>query len=219
MVPSQFIMLTISNLNKKDREDGRKGESVGSSCSSVDNDRMSVQSYTSARTTASNRKIGDLGRSDSRVRFNFKQGAGKSLKRSMSFYFRQRYPSTLSNKPRQLENTYKMAPDSEIIFRPMLVHKEVKQTLESYLKYEEYSAEESGKLTAFLTDLIKDKVKEIGFKRHKFIVQVVLGSKSGQSLEMASRCLWDPETDNFVSVSYENGSIIVTANIYAVYFE
>ena len=41
-----------------------------------------------------------------------------------------------------------------------------------------------------LSDVVKEKVKGLGFDRYKLIVQVTVGQKVGQAMRIASRCLW-----------------------------
>ena len=45
---------------------------------------------------------------------------------------------------------------------------------------------------------------ELGYERYKLVVQVVLGENRQQGVRVISRCLWDPDTDNFTSYSYKN---------------
>lgn len=57
---------------------------------------------------------------------------------------------------------------------------------------------------SFDMPLQKEKVKEIGAPRHKLVVQVTIGEVQGQGVRIASRCLWDVETDNHASAYYTN---------------
>ena len=41
-----------------------------------------------------------------------------------------------------------------------------------------------------LSDVVKEKVKDLGYDRYKLIVQVTVGQKVGQAMRIASRCLW-----------------------------
>ena len=43
-----------------------------------------------------------------------------------------------------------------------------------------------------------------GFKRYRYVVDVVLGEKRGAGVKVGARCLWDADTDNYVSTSYTN---------------
>ncbi len=46
----------------------------------------------------------------------------------------------------------------------------------------------------------------LNYPRYKVVVQVVLGQNKHQGVKIASRCLWDTETDNYASFSYTNVS-------------
>ena len=59
----------------------------------------------------------------------------------------------------------------------------------------------------------------MGFQRHRFVVYVVVGEKRDQGLQACGRCVWDARTDNFVTVTYENASLFVIANVYGIYYE
>lgn len=43
--------------------------------------------------------------------------------------------------------------------------------------------------------------------RYKIVVQAALGEKRKQGARVASRCLWDINTDNYASYSFENVSV------------
>ena len=196
-------MLTVSNLKKLD----------GTGTRVSGNSEDDVTSVRSSATAVSNRS---RRRSSWYILKNNMHLATRRLTRSTPWR-QQAEPEPTRVK---FENTYKMEPDGEILFRHMSVEREVKPILEKHLAHETvYSPNDSGRLTAMLTDVIKDRVKELGFKRHKIVVQVVLGSQGDQSMQMVSRCLWNSDTDNFVSVSYENKAIFAIVGIFAVYFE
>lgn len=42
--------------------------------------------------------------------------------------------------------------------------------------------------------------------RYKVVVQVTLGELKEQGIRVASRCLWDPSTDNYASAGFKNVS-------------
>jgi hypothetical protein len=49
-------------------------------------------------------------------------------------------------------------------------------------------------------------VAGLGFKRYKYVVQVVLGEQHGAGIKIGSRCLWDADTDNYASDVFWNVS-------------
>lgn len=50
-------------------------------------------------------------------------------------------------------------------------------------------------------------------------MQVTLGQKTQQSVQVASRCLWDQAVDNYASVTYATQSVFAVAQCYGVYYE
>jgi len=68
-------------------------------------------------------------------------------------------------------------------------------------------------------DDIRERVKALGFERHKLVVYVTLGELKGQTFNSCSRCLWDTATDGFASESYKNESLFCTAQVFGLYFE
>ena len=60
---------------------------------------------------------------------------------------------------------------------------------------------------------------DLNMPRYKFIVQVALGEVRDQGVRVASRCLWDTETDNFASYSFKNDSLWCTVMVFGTYAE
>jgi len=49
-----------------------------------------------------------------------------------------------------------------------------------------------------------DNVDKLKKTRFKIVVQTTIGQMRDQGIRIASRCLWDPTTDNYASCSYTN---------------
>lgn len=64
-----------------------------------------------------------------------------------------------------------------------------------------------------LADDVRERVKQLGFDRYKLVVQVELGEKKGQAVNMVSRCLWDTTTDGFASESYETETLFCNCQV------
>ena len=75
----------------------------------------------------------------------------------------------------------------------------IKSTLQTNTKWKDYDPKTASIVSKELSELIKEKVKELNYTRYKIIVQVNYGQKRGQCTRVASRCLWDVNTDNFAS--------------------
>lgn len=60
---------------------------------------------------------------------------------------------------------------------------------------------------------------ELDFPRYKYVVHVVLGEHRGQGVRVASRCLWDTNTDNMCTANFSNEQLWATATVFACYIE
>lgn len=99
------------------------------------------------------------------------------------------------------------------------VQKVLSETIKERLEGTTYDPLRSAQIAKELADMIKERTKNLGFERHKLVVQVTVGEKTGQGIRMASRCLWDTATDNFASDFYENASIFCVAMVFGLYYE
>jgi hypothetical protein len=48
----------------------------------------------------------------------------------------------------------------------------------------------------------------LGKTRYKIVVQTTIGQHKDQGIRVVSRCLWDPNTDNYAAVDYSNVRLI-----------
>ncbi|XP_033110664.1 tctex1 domain-containing protein 1-like [Anneissia japonica] len=117
---------------------------------------------------------------------------------------------------KHFENTFKTSPDT--YFDTKKVKECVEETLYLRLKNETYNSK-CGNLCASLAEIIKARVKELGFTRHKLVVYLVIGPMQEQGIKVASRCVWDVNYDNFISVQFSNKHMYAVASVFAVYFD
>lgn len=105
--------------------------------------------------------------------------------------------------PKQMfyENTYKIKPDRR--FDISLVKKIVKEELVSVLKNEKYEQARCREYCLSLSQSICDKIKSLGFDRHKIVCMVTIGERKNQGLRIGSRCLWNTAHDNWADFVYE----------------
>ncbi|XP_060568710.1 dynein light chain Tctex-type protein 2B-like isoform X2 [Ruditapes philippinarum] len=121
--------------------------------------------------------------------------------------------------PMKLQNTYKLQPDSNELFKPGPVREVIQEVLNECLDGEKYNPTQCRNLSQMLTDLIKSRVKDMGCNRYKYIVTVTLGQNCNQGLQVVSRCLWNKDTDNYAEAHYNKDGLYAVAAVYAVYFE
>ncbi|XP_075396119.1 dynein light chain Tctex-type 5 [Tenrec ecaudatus] len=117
----------------------------------------------------------------------------------------------------QTGNTYQLGPTKH--FPVAAVNHILKDVLTNYLQEEKYEPEFCRQMTKTISEVVKARVKDLMIPRYKLLVVVHIGQRNGQSIDIGSRCLWDPKTDSFSSYVFRNASLFALANVYAVYFE
>ncbi|CAH6792259.1 Tctex1d2 [Phodopus roborovskii] len=105
------------------------------------------------------------------------------------------------------ENTYILRPIFQQRFRPSVVKDCIHAVLKEELAKAEYSPDDMPYLTKHLSEVIKDKLKELGYDRYKMVVQVVTGEQRGEGVFMGARCFWDADTDNYTHDVFMNVSL------------
>ena len=123
----------------------------------------------------------------------------------------------LPNQPRP--NTYRMEPDDEYRFRPYKVQAKILEELVEQMKDQTYNAATVNELVKDVSRSIHQLMKNFQLPRYKIIIQTIIAQKFEQLIRTASRCLWDPKTDNMLSVNYETKDMIAVVTVYAIYFE
>ncbi|XP_064621118.1 dynein light chain Tctex-type protein 2B-like [Lineus longissimus] len=119
----------------------------------------------------------------------------------------------------KMEPSYQMVPDDKHKFSAGKVEKFMQPLLESYLDGRTYESKECAQLSKGITEAMKTRVKDMDFRRYKFIVNVTIGQNRRQGFQFASREVWNPETDNYATVFYQNSSLFAVATIFATYYE
>ncbi|XP_062437585.1 dynein light chain Tctex-type 4 [Rhea pennata] len=117
------------------------------------------------------------------------------------------------------ENTYKMQPDEGCKFNACRVQRVLESALASSLGDVVYGAQSGTQLAHSLADLVRSRAKEVVPPRYKLVCHVLLGQRGQQSMLVASRALWDPQSDSFASATFSNASLFAVATVHGLYFE
>ncbi|XP_033324458.2 dynein light chain Tctex-type protein 2B [Megalopta genalis] len=113
---------------------------------------------------------------------------------------------------------YQIRPQLHEKFKPLRAKEVIHNILFDQLSTKVYDAQEAIQWTKDIADIIREKVKELNFKRYKYLVNVVLGEQHGAGVKMGTRCIWDAEADAYAYDSFVNDTIFCVATVYAVYF-
>ena len=119
----------------------------------------------------------------------------------------------------KIANTYKLGPDEDKRFRCKDVKDIIDSVLEARLKGLLYDPDKCKLLLPSIADEIKEKVKVLGFERFKIVCLVTIGKLNNQGVRVASRCLWDTETDRMATSSFCSDDLFATAVVFGVYRE
>ncbi|XP_076809876.1 dynein light chain Tctex-type protein 2B-like isoform X1 [Clavelina lepadiformis] len=145
--------------------------------------------------------------------------------------------------PQRIENTYKIGPDEGKQYKQAEVRKAAERIVDEVLEGVPYMEKDfptekvilrkhrdiwgkkvmqpsnGGKVAKILVEEVKDELKKLNMDRYKFVVNAVVGDGRGQGMLMASRCLWDTETDGHVTVQRTTEKHFAVVTVHAVYYE
>lgn len=79
-----------------------------------------------------------------------------------------------------------------------------------------YDPDTASMIVARMSDLIKDKLRDLHFPNYKYFVQVFIGEKKDQSVCVADRHLLDEKVDCFASVSLQGDTFFCTTMTYGI---
>jgi len=117
------------------------------------------------------------------------------------------------------EPTFRMKPRDDERFVPREVEVIIREIMEKKLRKAKFDDQKCKVLALELCTEIKEKVKDLNIPRYKVVLQSVIGEVKGQGAYIASRCLWDTETDNYASFSMKNSSLFCVLMVFGLYLE
>lgn len=115
-------------------------------------------------------------------------------------------------------HSFQIRPEFDERFQEMTVKELIHGVMNDELGGKKYTEESAEVWTQNIAAAVQNKVKELGFKKYKYVVQVVLNEQHGAGIKIGSRYLWDADTDNFVSDIFINESIVCMTVVFAIYF-
>ncbi|XP_011639074.1 tctex1 domain-containing protein 2-like isoform X2 [Pogonomyrmex barbatus] len=99
---------------------------------------------------------------------------------------------------------YQIRPHLHEKFKPLSAKEIIHDVLFDQLAMKSYDAQAAAQWTKDIADIIEIKIKELQFKRYKYIVNVVLGQQHGAGIKIGTRCIWDAEADTYAYDSFIN---------------
>ena len=115
--------------------------------------------------------------------------------------------------------TFIMSPGEDDRFYPSETRAIAQKVLEEELGTEPYDEDAAKEKVLTICNKIKDQCRALQMPRYKLIVQASVGENKDQGVRIASRSLWDTNTDNYASATYANQSLWASVIVFGVYAE
>ncbi|XP_052787578.1 dynein light chain Tctex-type 5-like isoform X1 [Mya arenaria] len=129
---------------------------------------------------------------------------------------------TYSDHRRQIrqESKYKMAPATELPVEPRNIEIAVEKVLSDNLHDKYYEASQSRHLSQLLSARVLEEVRRQAPGNYKFVAVVSIGSvRERPGVQLGSRCLWNKDTDRFITAKYSNRSLFAVAMVYGLHYD
>ncbi|XP_078353011.1 dynein light chain Tctex-type 5-B-like [Oculina patagonica] len=92
----------------------------------------------------------------------------------------------------------------------------ITEELDNSLMDCDYDSQRCVEQCATISQAVESRVKEITPPETKVVSVVYIGEVRDQGLEITSQCLWDPETDNFVTASFRSKTLFAVCTVFTV---
>ena len=118
--------------------------------------------------------------------------------------------------------TFRVEPEEQDKFYPSVARDVAEKVVYSVVnaggEEPEYDDKEAQDMSLDISDRVREEMtKVLKGSRYKIVVQTIVGQVADQGVRVASRCLWEPSTDNYAKYSYEGKSCFITVLIFALY--
>jgi hypothetical protein len=125
----------------------------------------------------------------------------------------------------RMENTFRLSPEDNQRFIAYKIQPRIEELISEKVTSCQknnsgvYNAKTFAILTRELADNIRREAKNLGIQRYKIVAHVVVGQNFEQDTRVASRCLWNTDFDNSITVTFNLNKIFVVASLYVLYSE
>jgi tctex1 domain-containing protein 2 len=115
------------------------------------------------------------------------------------------------------EPTFRTEAVEEERFYPSQARELALGVMNQELANQEYDEDDAKEWANNISDKVRDAIAGLNLPRYKIVVQTSIGQCKDQGIRIASRCLWDTQSDNYASAEYINKNMFCTVIIFALY--
>ncbi|CAK1599462.1 unnamed protein product [Parnassius mnemosyne] len=112
---------------------------------------------------------------------------------------------------------YEIRPGLGEKFQCQNVRDIISSTMKEQLMGRQYRADQAPKWAKLIANAVRQRVQELDMNRYKILVQSTIIEMKGAGVKCAQRCIWDPETDDYVGDLYRNDTMLCYTIVYGVY--
>ncbi|XP_028169378.1 dynein light chain Tctex-type protein 2B-like [Ostrinia nubilalis] len=112
---------------------------------------------------------------------------------------------------------YEVRPGLGEKFQAQNVRDIILSTMQEQLMGRQYRADQAPRWARAIANGVRQRVQELEMKRYKIIVQCTILEMKGAGIKCGQRCIWDPETDDYIDDMFKNDTIFCYTIAYGVY--
>mmetsp|Transcript_32412 Transcript_32412/g.71613 ORF Transcript_32412/g.71613 Transcript_32412/m.71613 type:complete len:121 (+) Transcript_32412:166-528(+) len=116
-----------------------------------------------------------------------------------------------------LASEFAIEPPYNEKFKSSRAKEVIAKVLKKRLTGAVYHTDNTSSWAKEIADDIKQSLKEEGWTRYKYAVQVFIGEQRGEGIRLGCRGFWDQRTDNFAHETFQNESLFCVAAAFGVY--
>ena len=108
-------------------------------------------------------------------------------------------------------------------FNAIQIRSETKHAMRDYFEKNRYNTEDAPYMAQELSKIIRDRVvnsrekDKLRMPRHKVVVQVFMGQKKEQKVNILAKGYWDNYVDNYATYTYEEDDFYCVAVVIGFY--
>lgn len=112
---------------------------------------------------------------------------------------------------------YEVRPGLGEKFQSQNVRDIILSTMQEQLTGRQYRADQAPQWAKVIANAVRQRVQELDMKRYKILVQTTIIEMKGAGIKCGQRCIWDPETDDYIDDLFKNDSLFCYTIVYGVY--
>ncbi|VDL81904.1 unnamed protein product [Nippostrongylus brasiliensis] len=115
----------------------------------------------------------------------------------------------------EVSRDFVLRPNHNEKFRPANGETLLRSVAEEMLGSKSY--EDGDQLSNSIALMITDRLKALSLPHYKYVVQVMIGERHGQGLNITSQCVWDVDCDGLAKYFYTNDFLWCSMVVFAVF--